>query len=240
MQDVVKTSKVLIIIPAYNEERSLPGLFDSLKSFRDRYDVIIIDDGSRDNTAAIARKLGLTVIQLPANLGIGGAMQTGFKYAVNHDYEIVVQIDGDGQHDPVWIDRLIEPIRNGQANCVIGSRYMKDHPDSKYQTPFLRRVGMIFSTTLLRLASHKTIYDTTSGLRALDRRAFIYFANSYPVDHPEAEALLMLIRAGFQVLEIPVTMHQRQTGNTLFAWYKIAKYPFRVLIGFMELLLKSK
>jgi glycosyltransferase involved in cell wall biosynthesis len=231
---------VLIIIPAFNEAKSLPDLLSSLESYRDRYDVIVIDDGSHDDTAAVARKLGVTVIQLPENLGIGGAVQTGFKYAVQHDYEIVVQIDGDGQHDPAWLDNLISPIRRGKANCVVGSRYMKEHPDKNYKTPFLRRIGMIFSTSLLRLATGMTIYDTTSGFRALDRKVFTFFEHTYPVDHPEAETLLMLYRANFKIVEIPVTMFQRKAGTSLFDWYKVARYPFRVLIGFLELLLKSK
>src|ERR1700690_1222030 len=172
MQEVNRAPKVLIVIPAYNEAKNLPRLLDSLNSFRDRYDVLVVDDGSHDNTAAVAKKQGMIVIQLPANLGIGGAMQTGFKYAVNHNYEIVVQIDGDGQHDPTWVDSLLGPILKGQGNCVIGSRYVKDHQDSNYKTPFLRRVGMIFSTLLLRLASDKTIYDTTAGFRALDQKSF--------------------------------------------------------------------
>jgi glycosyltransferase involved in cell wall biosynthesis len=233
-------NNILIAIPAFNEAKSLPVLFENLRKYADRYDFIVIDDGSRDDTAAVARRSGVPVIQLPANLGIGGAMQTAFLYATAHDYEIIIQIDGDGQHDPKWLDSLVAPIQSKQANCVIGSRYMKDHPDPDYKTPPLRRAGMVFSTQLLRLASGKTIYDTTSGFRALDRPAFSYFAKAYPVDHPEAEALFMLIRKGFTLVEIPVTMQQRETGTSLFAWYKIIKYPFRVLIGFLELLLKSK
>ena len=233
-------NKVLIIIPAFNESKSIPELLNSLERYQNAYDVIVIDDGSIDGTAAVARKQGAIVIQLPANLGIGGAVQTGFKYAVAHNYKIVVQIDGDGQHDPAWLDNLIAPIQKDSANCVVGSRYMKGQADLKYETPFLRRIGMIFSTTLLRLATGITIYDTTSGFRALDRKVFTFFEHSYPVDHPEAESLLMLFRAGFQIVEIPVTMRQRKTGTSLFDWYKIARYPFRVLIGFLELLLKSK
>jgi glycosyltransferase involved in cell wall biosynthesis len=159
---------------------------------------------------------------------------------VNYQYDIAIQIDGDGQHDPLWIDQLIEPINMGKANCVIGSRYTKEKPDRAYKTPFLRRLGMFFSTTVLFLATGKVIYDTTSGFRALDRRAFTHFASEYPVDHPEAEALYMLHRAGFKIKEIPVVMHQRSSGTSLFAWYKIAMYPFRVLLGFMELALNTK
>lgn len=231
--------KVLIAIPSFNEEENLPNLYESISAYNTLYDIVVIDDGSTDNTATIARKLGFSVLQLPANLGIGGAMQTGFKYATEHAYEIVIQFDGDGQHDPVWLEKLITPILTGKANCVIGSRYCKDKPDKNYNTPLFRRIGMIFSTSLLWIATKKTITDTTSGFRALDRSAFTFFSKAYPVDHPEAEALLMLIKNGFRLTEIPVTMKQRKTGSSLFGWYKIINYPFRVLIGFLEILIRN-
>jgi len=233
-------NKVLIIIPAYNEEKNISALLDKLNPYRDRYDAIVVDDASKDHTAQVAQERGFPVIQLPSNLGIGGAMQTGFKYAVDNDYEITVQLDGDGQHDPVWLDELTHNIIFGHVNCVIGSRYMKNNIDKDYKTPFLRRIGMLFSTFILFLSTGKLIQDTTSGLRALDRRAFEYFAHEYPTDHPEAEALFLLYRAGFEIKEIPVKMHQRQTGTSLFSWYKSAMYPFRVLIGFLGLLLRAR
>lgn len=233
--------KILLIIPAFNEEGNLPSLLEELKAYQVFYEILVVDDASKDNSAFLARKFeGISVIQLAANLGIGGAVQTGFKYAVAYDYDITVQLDGDGQHDPAWIDQLISPIVTGNANCVIGSRYLKNNPDHDYKTPFLRRVGMIFSSLILFLASGKWITDTTSGFRALDRKATKYFSNEYPTDHPEAEALLLLIQHGFEIKEIPVKMRSRYMGQSLFTLVKSIKYPFRVVVGFLGLLLKKK
>lgn len=232
--------KILVIVPAFNEEGNLPKLLDELISYRDRYDVLVVDDGSRDDSAQIARERNLPVIQLPANLGIGGAVQTGLKYAVAKKYDIAVQLDGDGQHDPIWLDHVIAPILQEEANCAIGSRYLGENFDRDYKTPFFRRVGMIFSSLILFLATGKWITDTTSGLRALDREAIRYFSNEYPIDHPEAEALLMLLQKGFIIKEVPVKMRSRQTGTSLFTWVKAIKYPIRVLIGFFGLLIQKK
>ena len=232
--------KTLVIVPAFNEEGNLPKLLDELMSYRDHYDVLVVDDGSGDDTAQIARERDVPVVQLPANLGIGGAVQTGFKYAVAKKYDIAVQLDGDGHHDPTWLDHVIAPILQGEANCVIGSRYLRENFDREYQTPFLRRVGMVFSSLILFLATGKWITDTTSGFRALDRQALNYFSNEYPIDHPEAEALLMLFRKGFIIKEVPVKMRSRQTGTSLFTWVKAVKYHVRVLIGFLGLLIQRK
>jgi glycosyltransferase involved in cell wall biosynthesis len=232
--------KTLVIVPAFNEEGSLPDLLDELRSYRDRYDVLVVDDGSRDNSAQIARERRVPVVQLPANLGIGGAVQTGFKYAVAKNYDIAVQLDGDGQHDPAWLDLVIAPILQGEANCVIGSRYLRESFDREYRTPFFRRIGMIFSSFVLFMATGKWITDTTSGFRALDRKTLMYFSTEYPIDHPEAEALLMLFQKGFAIKEVPVKMRSRQAGTSLFTWVKAIKYPVRVLIGFLGLLIQRK
>jgi len=232
--------KVLLIIPAFNEEESLAKLLAELEQYRKQYDIIVVDDASVDKTTEIAKSYDVPVLRLAANLGIGGAVQTGFKYAVRNGYDTVVQIDGDGQHDPIWIERLIEPISRGEADCVIGSRYTNNDPDRAYRTPVLRRIGMHFSTRLLYLATGVLITDTTSGLRSLDHRAFEYFSREYPVDHPEAEALLMLLNTGFKLKEIPVKMRSRQTGNSLFTLIPSVVYPFRVLVGFLEVFLRIK
>ena len=232
--------RAVIVIPAHNEEGNISSLLDDLTAYRDRYDVVVIDDASEDQTAQIVRERGVPLIELKANLGIGGAMQTGFKYAASHNYDIVIQVDGDGQHDPVWLDSLVAPITGGTANCVIGSRYTSEHMEQDYEASFPRRAGMLFSTLILFLATGKLIRDTTSGFRALDRGALMYFARNYPVDHPEAEALLMLHQAGFKIKEVPVRMRTRQAGDSSVTWLKAAQYPFRVLVGFMGLFLNKK
>jgi glycosyltransferase involved in cell wall biosynthesis len=237
---MIRTSKkILLIIPAHNESQNLPGLLKNIHEFP-QYDAIVIDDASKDNTAEIVHLNHFPCITLSANLGIGGAVQTGFKYAVKNKYDIVIQVDGDGQHDPAWIETLIEPILKGEADCVIGSRYLKNNPDENYRTPIFRRIGMFFSSTLLWIVTGIFISDTTSGFRALNRSAFVFFANEYPVDHPEAETLLMLHRSGFKFMEVPVRMRERSAGDSLFTFVNSFLYPFRVLIGFAGIILRNQ
>ena len=154
-------------------------------------------------------------------------------------YEVVVQVDGDGQHDPKWVPKVIAPVLAQEADCVIGSRYRAEAPDTEYRTPRLRRMGMYFSTGMLLLATGLRVHDTTSGFRALNRAAFSFFANEYPVDHPEAESLLLLHNKGFRIQEVPVRMRCRTKGQSLFSFVKAALYPMRVVIGFMGLLFRT-
>jgi glycosyltransferase involved in cell wall biosynthesis len=229
--------KVLTIIPCFNEEQNLPRLLEETRAAG--LDVVVVNDASTDRTELAAVSHGVTVLSLPVNLGIGGAVQTGFLYAVRNGYDVVIQVDGDGQHDPSQIPLLVEPIRRGKADCVIGSRYLPHAPDTGYQTPLARRIGMHLSSWILQLATGLEIHDTTSGFRALNRRCFEYFSRAYPVDHPEAEALLMLHQEGLRIQEIPVRMRQRISGKSLFGFAKSALYPFRVIVGFAGILLKS-
>lgn len=231
--------KVLVIIPAYNEVDNLPYLLEELNHYRDLYDAVVVDDASTDRTVQIAQSHGVPVIRLAANLGIGGAVQAGFKYAVRNSYDVAVQLDGDGQHNPAWIEQLLKPIAVGEVDCVIGSRYMKQDPDRNYKTPFIRRIGMVFSTSILYLATGKIVTDTTSGFRALNYRSFEFFAREYPVDHPEAETLLMLHQSKFIFKEIPVKMRARKSGRSLFTMLRAIQYPFRVLVGFLGILLRG-
>lgn len=232
--------KVLLVIPAHNEAENLPALIRDVRACENHYDVVVVDDASTDRTASVAQELGVPVLRLAANLGIGGAVQTGFKYAVRNGYDIVVQVDGDGQHDPAWLEAIVEPVRGGKADCIIGSRYLRENPDTAYRTPFSRRIGMHYSTSILFLATGLHITDTTSGFRALSRPALEYFSGAYPVDHPEAEALLMLHQKGFRILEVPVKMRYRVRGESLFTFAKSSVYPLRVIIGFLGLLLKKR
>ena len=227
---------MLLVIPCHNEAASLPRLLAEVRAAG--LDAVVIDDCSRDNTAAVARQAGFPVLSLPVNLGIGGGVQTGFMYAIRQGYDIVVQVDGDGQHDPGRVRELIGPIESGAADCVIGSRYLPESRDTAYRTPLARRLGMYFSTGILRLAGGITVHDTTSGFRALNRAAFTYFATEYPVDHPEAEALMLLHIAGFRIVEIPTQMRGRECGQSLFTFTRAILYPLRVMIGFTGLILK--
>lgn len=229
--------KILIIIPAHNEQESLPGLLEEIR--RAGYDAVIVNDASSDTTEQVVKLAGFPVISLPVNLGIGGGVQTGFMYALRNGYDIVVQVDGDGQHDPFQLHTVTAPIIAGEADCVIGSRYLPEAPDAGYETPFVRRMGMHFSTGILYMASGLRIYDTTSGFRALNRSVFSFFATQYPVDHPEAESLLMLHQAGFRVIERPVTMRCRVGGQSLFTFFRAMLYPLRVIVGFMGIIYKT-
>jgi glycosyltransferase involved in cell wall biosynthesis len=188
---------------------------------------------SIDRTEQVARASGAPVISLSNNLGIGGAVQAGFLFAVRNGYDIVVQVDGDGQHDPLQIKMILAPIIAGEADCVVGSRYHPANPDVNYRTPVLRRMGMRFSTMILEAATGLHVDDTTSGFRALHRNAFAFFSRNYPSDHPEAEALLVLHQAGFRIVEVPVTMRARTAGSSLFSLFRAAVYPLRVTIGFL-------
>jgi glycosyltransferase involved in cell wall biosynthesis len=226
--------RVLILIPAHNEAGSIPLLLSEIEECG--YDALVIDDASRDNTAEIAKQMGFPVITLTVNLGIGGGIQAGFIYAVRFGYDVVVQVDGDGQHNPADVSNVIRPILNNDVDCCIGSRYLPGSFDVNYVTPFARRLGMRFSSAILKLATGLSVYDTTSGFRALNKKAFSYFAQEYPVDHPEAEALLMLHQAGFRVAECPVRMRGRTSGQSLFTFLKAFFYPLRVIIGFIGII----
>lgn len=232
-----KNNKTLIIIPAHNEQESLPELLEEVR--RTGCDAVVVNDASSDSTEQVAKAAGFPVLSLPVNLGIGGGVQTGFMYALRKGYDVVIQMDGDGQHDPSQLQTVLAPILSGEADCVIGSRYLPEAPDTGYKTPFARRMGMHFSTGILYLATGMRINDTTSGYRALNRAAFCFFATEYPVDHPEAEALLMLHQAGFRVLEQPIRMRCRTSGQSLFTFFRAMLYPLRVIVGFMGILYKT-
>jgi glycosyltransferase involved in cell wall biosynthesis len=234
--------RVLAIVPAFNEEESLSALLAELRQVNIDsviLDAVVVNDASTDATERVARDCGAAVLSLTANLGIGGAVQTGFLHAVRNGYDAVLQIDGDGQHDPGQIQKILAPILAEEADCVIGSRYHSSKPDDAYRTPPLRRLGMLFSTGILQLATGLHVSDTTSGFRALNRNAFAFFAANYPVDHPEAESLLILHQAGFRIVETPVTMRQRIRGQSLFSTFRAAAYPLRVSIGFLGIVFKG-
>jgi|WetSurMetagenome_2_1015567.scaffolds.fasta_scaffold183635_3 glycosyltransferase involved in cell wall biosynthesis len=231
--------KILAIIPAYNEQDAIGQVIERIRQCDLNCDLLVIDDSSSDETSKVARNNGVPVLRLAANQGVGGAVQAGFKYAVAEGYDIVVQHDGDGQHDPRYFKKVFAPILANQADCVIGSRFLRSDLDKDYKTPFSRRMGMLFSSTLLYLATGKYITDTTSGFRALNTNAFRYFAREYPTDHPEAEALLMLMRKGFRVVEVPIKMRSRKTGSSSINLIRSVMYPFRVVVGFLGVFLKK-
>lgn len=206
--------RVLMIIPAYNEENSIVSTVESLKKANlkgDTLDYVIVNDGSKDNTKQVCEDNKLNFINLPVNLGIGGAVQTGYKYAFEHDYDVAIQFDGDGQHDATYISHLVEEIKKG-ADIAIGSRYVAEL--SEFKSTFIRRVGIKFLSFLIKLCTGKRIYDPTSGFRASNKEIIKMFANEYPTDYPEPDTIVTVIKKGYNVSEIPVKMKERTSGKS--------------------------
>ena len=229
-------NKILIIIPAYNEEECLPGVMQDLRGHAPNADILVVDDGSRDRTAEVARQTGVKVASLPYNLGIGGAMQTGFQYARNNGYDIAIQFDGDGQHMAAEIEILLDPLQKGRADIVIGSRFLKR---GDYRPSFFRRIGISIFSTVLSAIMGIPVTDTTSGFRAVNSRVIEFFARVYPEDYPEVESLVLLHRAGMTIAEVPVRMRDRTGGRSSITPIRSVYYMIKVLLAvFVDLLKK--
>lgn len=219
-------ARVLVIIPAYNEEATIVSVLGQIRGAAPDCDILVVDDGSSDQTCARVRESGeAALVALPFNLGIGGAMQTGYKYALRNGYDIAVQCDADGQHPADEIVRLVARIEDGTADVVIGSRYVAD---SAYHPSLSRRVGKSLLSRWINLFIGGGITDTTSGFRAMNRAAIGVVARSYPEDYPEPEALVILHKHGLRAVEIPVTMRPRQGGVTSIRAHGAAYYMIKV------------
>lgn len=222
--------KVLIIIPAYNEEKNIVGVCTNLEKAKKEVnfdlDYIVINDGSVDNTGKVCEENKFPVINLVHNLGIGGAVQTGYKYALKNNYDIAIQFDGDGQHDAGYIKNLVEPIETGEANMTIGSRYVEEL--SEFKSSKMRQLGIIILSIILKLTTKKKIYDMTSGFRAVNKDIIKIFAHDYPNDYPEPETLVAVIKRGYKVKEIPVKMHERMHGKSSITPLKSIYYMVKV------------
>jgi glycosyltransferase involved in cell wall biosynthesis len=212
----------LIIMPAYNEAANLPRVLPEVRTAAPEYDLVVVDDGSRDATAAVAAAHGAAVVSLPANLGYGGAVQTGFRYAVRHGYNLAVVIDADGQHDPAGIPLLAEAVACCDADVAVGSRF---RGQMQYHQPWLKRVGMVVFAWVVSRVTGREVTDPTSGFQALNRDALCFFAHdNYPMDYPDADTLLVLHYAGFRVVEVPVTMRERIAGVSMHSGWKPVYY----------------
>jgi len=220
--------RTLVIVPALNEVESLPITLDELRQVGPAHDVLVVDDGSRDGTAAVARARGVTVVTHAFNLGVGGALQTGFRYALEHGYDIGVQFDADGQHDPRFLDDLVTPVAEGRCDVAIGSRFVTS---SGYRAPFTRRIGMLLFQGVVRLALGQRIADTTSGFRAYGRAVMEVGQHDFPRDFPDAPLLIMLARRGFRLLEVPVGMRERARGRSFYTFGKSLYYPYKNLLA---------
>lgn len=221
---------ILTIVPAYNEENSIFDVVSSITSLNPDVDILVINDGSTDNTSLEARRAGALVIDLPANLGIGGAVQTGYIYALKEGYDICVQIDGDGQHDPKDLKRLTEPIKKGQCDMVIGSRFIID---SGYKSPVFRNIGIKFFSIVVSRVTGTAIKDTTSGYRAVNRNVINMFSKYYPTDYPEVETLVYAVRKGIRIREVPVSMRHRSMGKSSITPIKSLYYMVKVTLSLL-------
>jgi glycosyltransferase involved in cell wall biosynthesis len=223
--------KILIIIPAYNEEKNIPDLINKLLEYKEyNIDLLIINDCSNDGTSNVCRELGVKVIDLPCNLGIGGAVQTGYKYAHNNNYDIAIQVDGDGQHKPNYLGKLISPIINNTVDMVIGSRYLDK---TGFQSTLLRRIGIRYFSRLIQLLTLQKITDPTSGFRACNSIVIALFANRYPKDFPEPESLVFLKRNQIRILEVPVVMQERKNGKSSINLIKSIYYVIKVSLAIL-------
>jgi len=230
--------KILIIVPAYNEEESLGGVIRDLREHVPTADVVVVNDGSRDSTSLVARERGVKVLDLPFNLGIGGAVQAGYLYAHRRGYDIAVQFDGDGQHRAGEIKKLIGPLATDKADLVIGSRFLVS---GGYKAPVFRKLGIgIFSFVLSRVLN-STVTDSTSGFRAANRRVIEFFARIYPDDYPEVESLVLLHKVDLRMTEVAVSMSERTGGRSSITPLRSAYYMTKVLMAiFIDLMKKVR
>ena len=218
------------IVPALNEEHSIECVIDELRAFDAGLDVVVIDDGSSDGTADAAAAKGAYVLRLPFNLGIGGAVQTGFKFAFEHDYDIAVRVDGDGQHDPAQLVRILAPVLRGDADIAVGSRFAAEGA-AGYRSSRSRRVGIrILAAVVSRIVGQR-VTDTTSGFQALNRKGIALFAHDYPHDYPEVEATVMVFRHRLRLQEVPVSMRERGGGQSSITALRSVYYMVKVLLA---------
>ena len=220
--------KVLLIIPAYNEEENILNPCTKISEFSDEIDYIVINDGSKDNTLKILRENNINNINLINNLGIGGAVQTGYKYAYENGYDIAIQFDGDGQHDVNYVPNICEPIVEGKADMVIGTRYL-DKNESQFQSTFMRRLGSNIISFFIKVCTGKKITDPTSGFRAVNKKIIEEFAKEYPTDYPEPESTVCMLCKNYKVTEVPVSMNERQGGTSSIRFWKSADYMIKVV-----------
>jgi glycosyltransferase involved in cell wall biosynthesis len=233
----VSEGRVLVIIPAFNEVDSLPGTLAELRSAAPALDLLVVDDGSRDGTSQICRDANIRVVRHPINLGVGAALQTGLRYAVAHGYDIGVQFDADGQHDPAYLDALLAPVRQGVCDLAIGSRYVAE---SGYRAPVMRRIGMLLFAGVVRLAVGKRIADTTSGFRAYGRAVMAVCQHDFPKDFPDAPLLIALAWRGFRLQEVPVRMRERARGQSFYTLSMSLYYPYKNLLASLMALLQRR
>lgn len=225
-----ESKKPLLIIPAYNEEENIGNVVRNLKENFSQYDYVVINDGSSDRTGEICEQCGYNVVNLPINLGIGGAVQTGYRYAKKYGYSIAVQIDGDGQHDVSYVENVIRPLLDGEADVVVGSRFLEYEG---FQSSAFRRVGIGFLSGLIRLCTGVKVKDVTSGFRAVNKQFIEVYAGDYPSDYPEPEAIITAVMYRGRIREVPVVMKERENGESSINFKKSVYYMIKVTLAIL-------
>jgi len=220
--------KVAVIIPAYNESENISQVIDEIREHQKHAKIVVVNDCSADDTETVVKRSGEVVLSLPFNLGIGGAVQTGLKYARDNDYDIAVQVDGDGQHMASEIEQLLAPIRDGKVDVVIGSRFLGI---GDFKSTFARRIGIRFISVVNSMLTHFKITDNTSGFRAYNKRAIAFLSEHYPQDYPEPVAVVELFRNKFRVTEVAAKMRERQSGTSSIGAFGSIYYMVKVLVA---------
>jgi glycosyltransferase involved in cell wall biosynthesis len=222
----MSSERRIAIVPAYNEEQNIARVVEELHVFDPGIDVVVVSDGSVDRTAENAEAAGARVLRLPYNLGIGGAVQTGFKYAWEQGYDLAVRCDGDGQHVPGELPKVIRPVAEAEADIAVGSRFVSS---DGYRSSASRRVGIRLLATVVSAIARQRVTDTTSGFQALNRRALELFAQDYPHDYPEVEGMVMTIKHKLRLVEVPVQMREREHGRSSITAFRSVYYMAKVL-----------
>lgn len=225
--------KILLIIPSYNEEKNILKVYNEINTYNKqnkiKYDYIFINDCSTDKSEKILKENNINHINLIHNLGIGGAVQTGYKYALEKNYDIAIQFDGDGQHDINYVSKIIEPIINKKSNMVIGSRFIDDSSD--FKSTKMRQCGINLISFFIKLFTHKKIYDTTSGFRAVDKKLIAEFSKYYPIEYPEPVSTVTILKKGYTVAEVGVSMNERKEGTSSIKTWKSVYYMINVILS---------
>jgi len=218
-------------VPAWNEAGAIGAVVDEIKAVDPGIEVVVVDDASTDGTADVAESRGAVVLRLPFNVGIGGAVQTGFRFARDEGYELAVRLDGDGQHDASEIPTILAPVEAGEADLVIGSRFVDG--SGSYRPPLARRLGIRVFARLVSLLGGQRVTDTTSGFVALDRAGIELFAAEYPHDYPEVEATLVALRSGLRLAQVQVEMRERTTGSSSITFVRSLYYIVKVMLALL-------
>jgi glycosyltransferase involved in cell wall biosynthesis len=226
----------MAIVPALNEAGSVAQVIDEIRAFDPELEVVVVDDGSIDRTAGVAAEKGATVLRLPFRVGIGGAVQTGFRYAFENGFELAVRVDGDGQHDPSQLEALLEPVLAGEADIVVGSRFAGA---AGYRSSRSRRIGIRILAAAVSALVRQRITDPTSGFQALNRRAIALFAADYPHDYPEVEATVMVYKHRLRLVEVPASMRERQSGRSSIGALASIYYMVKVLLAIVVALFRG-